>query len=194
VGAPVLAVKPVISAILTWHGTGGAGSLTSAGLPIRLRLTRTSAKLTKGMRIFRRRLRVLATVWLVVQAGWVAALVPRDCCAAHRPTTVKTRGNCHESAAATHHCPMPAADGAPCPMHRGQSGPSQQHQSSTNDCTLRGTCDGPMAALFALLSAHGVLAESASAIPNIGVASVSTPAREDIISRLESPDPPPPRA
>ena len=51
-----------------------------------------------------------------------------------------------------------------------------------------------MAALFALLSNHGILPESATPIPNIGSAFIAAPALENVVSRLESPDPPPPRA
>jgi hypothetical protein len=51
-----------------------------------------------------------------------------------------------------------------------------------------------MAALFALLSNHGILPEAAAAIPKIGAVSSSLPVRESIVSRRDSPDPPPPRA
>lgn len=148
------------------------------------------------MTTFRRHLRLWVIVWLVFQAASLSALVPRDCCAAHRPAADKTERTCHESAPATL-CPMRSADGTPCPMHRDRGGHRDHHQSSqssTSDCSLRGTCDGPMAAFFTQLSNHGVLPESFSAIPNVEVSSLSTPARESVVSRLESPDPPPPRA
>jgi hypothetical protein len=151
-----------------------------------------SVKLSRSMATIRRHLRTWATAWLVVQAGWVSALVPRDCCAAHQPATVHANESCHESAAAAH-CPMPSADGTPCPKHR-PSEPREHHQSSTNECAWRGTCEGPMAALFALLSNHGILPEAAAAIPKIGAVSSSLPVRESIVSRRDSPDPPPPRA
>ena len=51
-----------------------------------------------------------------------------------------------------------------------------------------------MAALFALLSNHGILPEAAAAIPNVGAVSSSLAVRESIVSRRDSPDPPPPRA
>ena len=146
-----------------------------------------------GMRIIRRRLRTWATIWLVVQTGWVSALVPRDCCAVHQPATVKAESSCHESAPATN-CHMQSAGGAPCPMHRSQIEPGEHHQSSSNHCSLRGSCDGPMAALFVLLSNHGILTQPATTIPNDGVSSASTRLCESVVSRLESPDPPPPRA
>ena len=79
-------------------------------------------------------------------------------------------------------------------MHHSQARAAEQPQDSTNRCALRGTCNGPMAALFALLSNHGILPESATPIPNIGGAFIAAPALENVVSRLESPDPPPPRA
>jgi hypothetical protein len=133
------------------------------------------------MRIFRRHLRAWASVWLAAQLVWVSALVPRDCCAAHRPATAKASANCHEPVATPH-------------MHHGQPQPPEQQPQSHSGCALRGTCAGPMAAFFALLSNHGILTESAAPIPNIATASVSVPTIENVVSRLESPDPPPPRA
>ena len=62
-------------------------------------------------------------------------------------------------------------------------------------CVVRGTCDGPMAAILAVLATQGV--------PPVGVFSLATdpnsalvagPAPEDLLSRLASPEPPPPRA
>lgn len=167
-------------------------TLDESAATLGLRSTAGSAKLNRGMTTIRRHLRLWATTWLVVQAGWVSALVPRDCCAAHQPATAHANDSCHEPAAAAH-CPMPSADGTPCPMHR-PAEPREHHQSSTNECALRGTCEGPMSALFALLSNHGILPDSAAAIPNIGIASTSLPARENIVGRRDSPDPPPPRA
>ena len=185
----------LIPATWTWHGTCGSRTLDESAATLGLRSTAGSAKLNRGMTTIRRHLRMWATAWLVVQAGWVSALVPRDCCAAHQPATAHAKGSCHESAADAH-CPMPSADGTPCPMHRRQSEPGEHHHRSTktNECALRGTCEGPMAALFALLSNPGILPESVAAIPNSGIARAPLPARENIVSRRDSPDPPPPRA
>ena len=160
------------------------------------------------MASLRRKLRVFATTWLVFQAVWVAALVPRDCCAAHRPA----ERTCHESAAAAQ-CPMRAADGTPCPMHRGRKGHEQDHLVQAEhhhqpvaaehhreipvtpaDCRLGGVCDGPMAALFALLSHHGILPEPTAAPPNVDIRLAAPPVHENVAGRFEPPDPPPPRA
>jgi hypothetical protein len=73
----------------------------------------------------RRQLRAWTTVWLIVQALSLAALVPRDCCAAHR-----------SHAAPEAHAP---ADEAPCPMHRA---PVKEPE-----CSLESTCNGPDLAL-----------------------------------------------
>jgi hypothetical protein len=156
----------------------------------------------------RRRLRLCATTWLVFQVAWLTALVPRDCCAAHRPA----EQGCHESTSATE-CPMRAADGRPCPMHRGgaergapQSASAEHHHQPIAaehdhrtpgrpiDCRLTGVCDGPMAALFALLWNHGILRDATAAMPNAAVRAVVPAAGEHAIGRFEPPDPPPPRA
>jgi len=59
---------------------------------------------------------------------------------------------------------------------------------------MRETCSGPLAVLLQLLSNHGVLTETVEASPDLTAASVPLAAREHLITRLSSPDPPPPRA
>ena len=134
------------------------------------------------MATLRRRLRVLATAWLMLQVAWLTALVPRDCCDAHR---VAAKG-CHESVTAPQ-CPMQAASGRPCPMHRGA-------QETPADCRLTGSCGGPMAAMFALLSNHGLLPSTATARPHADVRPVAAAVRGNLIDRFQPPDSPPPRA
>jgi hypothetical protein len=168
------------------------------------------------MAFWRRHLRAFAATWLVFQAAWLIALVPRDCCAAHRLAET----SCHESTSTTH-CPMRAADGTPCPMHRGHSSPNSDQIASVEhhheaarverhhhagaperkdqaplptDCRLTGACDGPMAVLFGLLSNHGILPEAGAFIPNVEVRRVSTAVHDDLGGRFQPPDPPPPRA
>jgi hypothetical protein len=129
----------------------------------------------------RRKLRVFTTTWLMFQVAWLAALVPRDCCAAHRPAA---KASCHESAAVQteHHLQPVAAE-----SHRQSSGP-------VTHCRLSGTCAGPMAALFALLANHGILPESAAALPNTAIRSVPAAVHDNLTGHFEPPDPPPPRA
>jgi hypothetical protein len=141
------------------------------------------------MTTVRRQLRVGVAVWIVCQAALLAALVPRDCCGAHQPVSKESGRSCHETAAVDH-CPMRAADGTPCPMHR-ESGAGR---SSDDECTIRGTCGGPMAALVTLLSSPGVLTESHATMPAPGVSRIAVPARDTAVSRPAPPDPPPPRA
>ena len=143
------------------------------------------------MTSLRRHLQLWVATWLVFQVASLSALVPLDCCAAHRPAAGDKEPSCHERTAATH-CPMRAAGGAPCPMHRG--GHSDAAEKPSNECLMRGTCDGPMAAVFALLSNHGVLTDSFAMLPDRQGHYLTAHARENLISRLASLDPPPPRA
>ena len=117
----------------------------------------------------RRNLRGFAASWLLLQVMWLTALVPRDCCASHRPAHQRAEKPCHES---TDHQPL----------------------SPSPDCRLSGVCDGPMASLFALLSNHGILPESAVGSPNAALRVIPPPVYENVSGRFEPPDPPPPRA
>ena len=128
------------------------------------------------MAFLRRNMRAFAGTWLLFQVTWLLALVPRDCCAGHRPAAAKP--SCHESAPDTH-----------------ASSADVDHQSSKPvDCRLGGACDGPMAALFALLSNHGILPDSSAVIPNVDVHRVGTVVEGHARGRFQPPDPPPPRA
>ena len=93
---------------------------------------------------------------------------------------------------------MQAADGTPCPMHRRLA---QHHQPAsaataghdhhaaplTADCGIRSACDGPMAALFTLLSTTGILPESVAATPSLSRAADGLTLREDVVGHCESP-------
>lgn len=146
---------------------------------------------------FRRHPRLWVTAWLLFQVASLSALVPRNCCAAHQPAAVKTEHSSHDSALAAD-CPMLAADGAACPMHRGhvehrEHGERSSHEGPSGECSIRGRCAGPMASLLALLSNQGVLPAGVAALPGVDSSSVSPAVRESVVSRLASPDPPPPR-
>lgn len=143
------------------------------------------------MTTIRRQLRLWATAWLAFQVVSLSVLVPRDCCAAHRPAASSQPPRCHENTAARQ-CPMRAADGTPCPMHRGDHSHAEEKRGDT--CSLRGTCGGPMAALATLLSNYGVVADSFTILPDLHSGSLTTATREHLIGCLPSPDPPPPRA
>ena len=139
------------------------------------------------MTTIRRRLRLFVAAWLVIQAASLSALVPRECCAAHRQAHDAEPG-CHEKAAPAR-CPMPAADGTPCPMHRTKD----TAQRSDDTCSMRGTCDGPVAALLAQLSNYGLVTDSFELLPDLHVTSARIHPREHLTGRLAPPDPPPPR-
>jgi hypothetical protein len=147
------------------------------------------------MTTLRRRLRFCVTTWLVFQVVSLSALVPRDCCAAHRVATAREK-TCHEEAAkqeqaAGDHCPMPGAAGQACPMHgNGHDG----QQAPASRCSMQGTCDGPMAALFVIISNHGVLTEPLVITHDLRSSDALAIAREDLVSRHVPPDAPPPRA
>jgi hypothetical protein len=69
-----------------------------------------------------------------------------------------------------------------------------REEQTSDRCSMRATCDGPVAAMFALLSNYGVLSESFLILPDVHADSVSLQTRENLISRLAPPDSPPPRA
>lgn len=137
----------------------------------------TSVKLGSGMSAVRRHLRVCVAAWLVLQAAALSSIVPRDCCAAHRPASAK-RVACHEAA------PV-AAD-----VHAHHSGAAPGRDT----CSMRGACGGPMAAFLAQLSLHGVLAERPTLVLHVSGVNVARVVSEHLISRLSAPDSPPPRA
>ena len=148
------------------------------------------------MLALRHHLRFWVMTWLVFQVVSLSALVPRDCCAAHRVAATKEK-TCHKEAAATPqpahgvHCPMPGASGEACPMHAERH---DGHQTPRAKCMMQGTCGGPMAALFVIISNHGVLTDSPQLARDLSTTPVPAPAREDVVSRFTPPDAPPPRA
>lgn len=137
------------------------------------------------------RLRLWVAAWLVCQVASLSALVPSLCCGDQRPASSDKKDSCHENVAATH-CPMLAAEGTACPMHRGSH--EDAGENASDRCSMRGTCDGPMAALSALLSNHGVLTDSFEILTDLHASSAAIHTRESLTNRLASPDPPPPRA
>jgi hypothetical protein len=158
-------------------------------------------------------LRVLVASWLVLQAVSLSAFVPRDCCVGHSAPVTKEK-SCHEDATAVQ-CPLKGADAQQCPMHHGQTGSDQgavpdQHDTATmthhgdhaapaeqpadDSCSMRGLCNGPMEALFAVLATHGVMPESFVMRLSVPVSAAPPAARVHLVSRLATPDSPPPRA
>ena len=153
------------------------------------------------MRSLRRRLHGWVMAWMVFQVVSLSALVPRDCCKAHAHQGTTTPSH-HETAAGAH-CPMPKTDGRPCSMHQDPAirqhdhGPTASDRSATppvDGCAMRGSCDGPTAGFIALLSQAGELIDSPSVPATLDRQRIVARVSERIVSRLESPDPPPPRA
>jgi hypothetical protein len=134
------------------------------------------------MRFIRQHLVALSIAWLAGQAGSLTAFMPQDCCPAHhQPAEAK---DCHKQPAADDQCPMHQADGQPCPMHDG---------AQERPCVMRGTCNGPAAALATLFSVPGILVDQSPA-PVVDVVSAlfATP---DVSPSLFVPlDTPPPRS
>jgi hypothetical protein len=128
----------------------------------------------------RRHVRLIAIAWLVFQAASFSTLVPRDCCAAHRP--VPARADCHETA-------PPAT---PADAHANHHGGAASEDDDA--CTLGGVCDGPMAGFLSQLSLHGVLTDPLQVTPALAEGRFAARARENLVARLVPPDSPPPRA
>ena len=123
----------------------------------------------------RKHLRFWVVAWLVFQAVALSALVPRDCCAAHRP--VPTEVACHETVGATAH----SSSEATVP-------------DSGEECTMRGSCNGPMSALAALLGNQGILTDSSAAPLDARISEMRPAAQERAVSSSPFIEPRPPRA
>jgi hypothetical protein len=134
------------------------------------------------MSAVRRHLRVYVTAWLLFQAAALSAIVPRDCCAAHRPAAAKA--SCHEAT------PLPQDVHA----HHHGSAPETATEGDADECSMRGACGGPMAGFLAQLSLQCVLGSRPQVAPDVAGTDIDSSSREHLISRLAAPDSPPPRA
>jgi hypothetical protein len=143
------------------------------------------------MSAFRRHLRQWAAAWMVFQAVSLSMSVPLDACAARIAAAADRQVECHGNAAPAP-CPMRAADGVPCPMHRGTV--HDHDQQSREACSMRGTCDRPVAALFALLFNQGVLTHLSEALPDRSQAAIAVLHVDHPHIHQPPPDSPPPRA
>ena len=138
------------------------------------------------MAIVRRHLRLLATTWILFQATSLSALVPRACCLSHDAAMAKAAVDCHQLTTAPHS------------MHHMQ-GATHQHaaqpvQKPTADCAIRGTCGGPLAAMFAIFSTQGVLTDRIDSLPALDWTTATLVATDQLIGLSAPPDAPPPRA
>ena len=142
------------------------------------------------MIIVRRFLRPCVAAWLAFHLTSLSALVPRDCCAAHRRQASGPAQHCHESLAPAH-CSMGATDGPACPMHEGDDASAATVPDRT--CSMRGACNGPMAALGTLLW-QCVVPDGQPISRDAAIALAPVHPQDPPILRLTAPDPPPPRA
>jgi len=148
------------------------------------------------MTCFRRHLRALAAIWLVFQATSWSALVPRACCLAHDAhldATTAAAGATEEPAPAAH-CAKPAESATTASPHAGHARSARPAESPRHECAIRGTCGGPAAALFAVISTEGILSHSITAPVDFLEAGTPIVDRDRLIRHFEPPDAPPPRA
>lgn len=114
----------------------------------------------------------------------LTALLPRDCCAAH-PAGAHARSLAEASA---------PAEPEPCPMSDHESSRESSRAEPTSDeCTLRAVCNGPLAALASLLSAQGVTPDAVSVAADCHVELLTPLSTGTVGSVSAHPDPPPPR-
>jgi hypothetical protein len=149
------------------------------------------------MSLLRRRLRFVAAAWILFQAATLSALVPRACCLAHEAASANPSTNCHDKAPVPH-CATPDDNVSQCAMREGHGhahhAARSDKQPASHECALRGTCNGPAAALFALLSTHGVLTDTGSTQAEFPLSGAPLSSTERLIPQFASPDAPPPRA
>jgi hypothetical protein len=149
------------------------------------------------MTLVRRHLRLLAAAWIVFQATSLSALVPRACCLAHDAALMSKTVDCHEEILSPH-CTMSGMEEAPGAMHH-MHGTTPHHamqhsQKPSQDCAIRGTCGGPLAAIFAIFATHAVLPDRTESAASLTGTSAALAAAEDPIGQFVPPDAPPPRA
>ena len=141
------------------------------------------------MAVFRQRLRLLSAAWILFQVTSLSTLVPRACCLAHQSASAEQQ--------AAPHCQTPGEPESAPAMHHDHARMHEQAAPSNapaHECVLRGTCGGPIAALLALLSTHGVLADSIASLTDFPLAGHTVASADQLVPQFESPDSPPPRA
>jgi hypothetical protein len=93
---------------------------------------------------------------------------------------------------------MGSSEEAPCAMHH-MHGSTHEHaappaRKPTGDCAIRGTCGGPLSAMFAIFSTQGVLPNRIESLPALDSTSATLTVTDQLIGLLVPPDAPPPRA
>jgi hypothetical protein len=151
----------------------------------------------RTMTALRQRVHLLAVTVLLLQLATLSAFVPQDCCPAHQARTVSPKP-CHEEPPPATYCPMRGTSGAACPMHASNqpdanSGHEHHSLPPTDDCSMRGTCKGPMSAMLNLLSTTGILPDEPLVVSNDDHVLIAARVAIDPVRRFVPPDPPPPR-
>ncbi len=155
------------------------------------------------MGVIRRHLRAWTAIWALGQCAVLVAFIPRDCCAAHRSHADDTASHQHDDMAPGARCPMRGRDGRPCPMHRaparhphhGAHTEAPAGEAPANDpCAIRGTCNGPLAALAALLSNQAVTPDVVTVVPDQRDTVRRPFPVPPVLGTSPAPDTPPPRA
>jgi hypothetical protein len=134
------------------------------------------------MRYLRRHLRILTVASLAVQATWLPALVPQDCCARHCVPAV-VADDCHADA-------MFSGHDVECAGADHGTG----HHDDGDDCALQAACAGPLAALNVLLAQTGIAVDRLVWLPSPAVQPSPATPRQRTIDYGAPPDTPPPRA
>jgi hypothetical protein len=126
---------------------------------------------------FRAHLRLWVVVGCVFPVAPLMALLPLDCCTAHRSDS-RVAAYDRESA----HAPDPTT----CPMH-------QPTQANDEDCQMRSGCTVPVDVIAALLGHQGILSESLAMPRSLDSRPAPVLGSEVVISLRLLPDTPPPR-
>jgi len=147
------------------------------------------------MSLVRRHVRPFAAAWLVFQATALSALVPRACCLAHDAhMAAVAAASTTEEQAPDSHCARPAESRTASASPAAHDHSARPAQTPRDECAIRGTCGGPAAALFSLISTDGVLTASLGTAADFPPAGAALVPHDQLTARFESPDAPPPRA
>lgn len=133
------------------------------------------------MEAIRTRLRSIALVWLLCQAGSLAAFVPENCCLAHanERAAQEKQDACHESE------PAEPEPGDACPMHSSKS---------ADCCAMSNACDGPGRHLTTLFAYVATIERPVTTGTLLDSTRLVRSAAPPPIHRTVTPDAPPPKA
>lgn len=140
------------------------------------------------MTAIRRRVRLVALVWLLGQTAALSAFVPEQCCLSHaEEAAAKSKDEaCHETSPQPE--PSHHQQGDACPMHASPMSPSH------DCCVMTNACDGPGTQLTTLFAYIGYVEKPSAAAIVLESSAAVMPAPPAIIQRVALPDSPPPKA